>query len=105
MENITTLEALLDWCIRFLAMYLAFEITKRIAWPPDSEMRRYFSFLVAVILGLIAWGVGIEFGYIAKPIADWHAWVESATAIALTIIVGEQVVHARVVLSQRPPAC
>ena len=101
MENITTLQLLLDWIARFGAMLLAYEIVRRIDWPADCELRRYFSFLIAAAIGLAAWGIGIEFGYILHPGPDWHEWVESAVAIVLTIIVGAQVVHARAVLSKK----
>lgn len=101
MENVTTLKALLDWVIRLGAMYLAFWITERIAWPEDAEARRYVAFVIAGVVGLAAWGVGIEFGYIEKPPADWHKWVESGSAVVLTIVLGSQVAHARAVLSKR----
>ncbi len=101
MENITTLKLLLDWIARVGAILLAYEIVERTNWPANSELRRYFSFLVAAGIGLGAWGIGIEFGYILRPDPDWHAWVESAVAIVLTIIVGAQVIHARAVLSHK----
>lgn len=100
-ESITTLNALLDWVIRLGAMLLAFWFTERIAWPEDAEARRYVAFVVAAVIGLAAWYIGIEFGYIEKPPADWHAWVESGAAVVLTIVLGAQVVHARAVLSKR----
>lgn len=101
MESITTLNALLDWVIRLGAMLLAFWMTERIAWPEDAEARRYVSFVIAAIVGLAAWGVGIEFGYIEKPPADWHRWIESGAAVVLTIVLGSQIAHARAVLSAR----
>ncbi len=100
-ESITTLNALLDWVVRVGAMLLAFGITERVQWPVGAEARRYFSFLVAAVIGLAAWYIGIEFGYIEKPPADWHAWVESGAAMVLTIVLGSQVAHARAVLSKR----
>lgn len=101
--EITTLETLLDWVIRLGAMLLAYEIVERINWPADSELRRYFSYLTGAVIGLAAWGVGIEFGYIEKPPMDWHAWIEGAFSVVLTIILGAQVIHARVVLSRGTP--
>lgn len=99
MEGVTTLQTLLDWVIRLGAMYLAFRLTEWLDWPVDSEIRRYVAFTIASALGLCAWGVGIEFGYIAQPAADWHAWVEGAAGVVLTIILGAQITHARVILS------
>jgi hypothetical protein len=100
-DGVTTLQTLLDWVVRVGAMYLAFEITERLAWPGNSELRRYVAFAIAAVVGLAAWGVGIEFGYIAAPEPDWHCWIESATGVVLTIVLGAQVAHARVVLSEQ----
>lgn len=101
MENVTTLKALLDWVIRLGAMSLAFWITERLDWPEDAELRRYGSFVIAALIGLVAWEIGITFGYIDTPAPDWRAWVESGAAVVLTIVLGSQVVHARFVLSQK----
>lgn len=100
MESVTTLQTLIDWLMRVGAMYLAFWLTERLAWPENSEVRRYVSFVIAAVIGLCAWLLGIEFGYITQPAPDWHAWVESAVGVVLIIVVGSQVAHARVVLSQ-----
>ena len=95
MEQITTLQAAVDWIIRIGAMVLAYRITEAIKYPLGSEQRRYLSFAIGAALGLAAWGVGLEFGYIATPTGDWHAWVEAAAGVVLTIVLGSQVVHAR----------
>lgn len=100
MAEITTLQALFDWIIRIGAMLLAFNIVERAPLPYSAEVRRYAAFAVGAVIGLLAWGLGIEFGYIQQPVPDWHAWVESAAAVVLTIVIGAQVVHARTVLSK-----
>lgn len=98
--EVTTLQTLIDWIIRVGAMWLAYYIMTKIDLDIDAEFKRYVSFGIGAVIGLLAWGVGIEFGYIQQPGPDWHAWAESATAVVLTIILGAQVAHARFQLSQ-----
>lgn len=100
-EELTTLNALVTYLTGAGAAALAFVLVEKIKWPDGEEPRRYFSFVVAAAIGLVAWGVGIEFRYIEQPVADWHAWVEGAAGLVLPIIIAAQVLHARVVLGKK----
>ncbi len=106
MEDLSTLKALVDWLLRAGAAYLAFWLVEQmrddLLVGLTPEQARYVSFVVAGLFGLLAWAIGLEFGYIERPVGDWHAWVEGGAGVVLTVVLGAQAVHGRARLSATP---
>ncbi len=101
MDGVNTFQQLLAYLVLGGgAGYVAFWLTERLAWPENAEPRRYVSFVVAAAIGLLAWLVEIEFGFVASPEGDWHAWINNGVTVALVVILSAQAIHGRVVLSR-----
>lgn len=102
MEELNTLKAVVIWILQTGgAAYIAFWLTERFAWPPNEELRRYVSFLIAAVVGLVAWAFGMEMGYLDKPVGDWRVWVDTAGGVVLVVIIAAQALHGRLVLSKK----
>lgn len=60
----------------------------------QSEYKRYVSLILAALLPLPFYLMGVAMQYWPAP-ADWRAWIEALFAIAAGAVLASQAVHGR----------
>ena len=100
-----SLEAFLAWVLTsggaaVVSYVLMTQLEKIPEFNPSAELKRYLSFVFAMLIAAGAFALTVELGYAEEP-AGAQAWIEQLFLVMTTAIGLQQVIHARRDLSKR----